>query len=142
VAALSAKLTHLHSNSRDPCSCTRNHHSDSRPTSRDDATPTLCWHHHCYRVWAQKCTQPCSYYQQEKLTQRTSTATHVCATTTNCLFITDRLSNANSWSTRVQTSPYTPAGSFQDAKNATTTTSARLMALPSPPLDGCPSAST
>jgi hypothetical protein len=51
------------------------------------------------------------------------------------------LVNVNSWSTRIQTSPYTPAGSFRDAKNSTTTTCVRLTALPSPPTDDCHSAS-
>jgi hypothetical protein len=39
----------------------------------------------------QKCTQPCTYRQQEKLPQLTSSVAHVCATTTGLLLITDRL---------------------------------------------------
>jgi hypothetical protein len=142
VAALSAKLAHLRSNSRDPRFCTRNSRSGKRPPSRDDGKSTLCWYHRRYRARAEKCSQPCSYRKQEKPTQRTSVATHVCTTTTGRLFIMDRLVNTNAWSTWVQTSPYTPAGSFRDGRIATSTTSLRLMALPSPPMDGCPSAST
>jgi hypothetical protein len=141
VAALSAELAQLPSNSRDPRSRTRSRRSGSRPPSLDDATSTLCWYNRRYGARAQKCTQPCSYRQQERLTQRTSAAAHVCATTTSRLFITDRSVNASSWSTGVQTSLYTPAGSFRDAKISTTATSLRLTVLPYPLTDGCPLAS-
>jgi hypothetical protein len=86
VAALSAKLAHLRVNTKGP------HHSGSRPPSQVDATSTLCWYHRRYGAQAQNCTQPCSYCQQEKQKQRTSAAAHVCATTTDRPFITDRLS--------------------------------------------------
>jgi hypothetical protein len=68
VAALSAELEHLPSNSRDPRSRTRSRRSGSRPPSRDDATSTLCWYNRRNGARAQKCTQPCSYPQQERLT--------------------------------------------------------------------------
>jgi hypothetical protein len=132
VAALSAELAHLRSNSRDPRSRTWNRRSGSRPPSRDDAKPTLCWYHRRYGAQEQKCTQPCSYRQQEKSTQRISAASHVCAKTTSRLFITDRLSKRQFlFDTGSDLSVY-PAGSFRDTKYATATTSARLTALPSP----------
>jgi hypothetical protein len=92
VTALSTELTQLRSNYRDPRPSSGNRRSGTRSPSRDNATPTLCWYHRLYRPRAQKCTQPGSYRQQEKLPQRTSTAAHVCATTTDRLFITDRIS--------------------------------------------------
>jgi hypothetical protein len=76
VAAISAELAHLRAKSRNPRSCTRNRRSGGRPSSRDDATSTLCWYHRCYGARAPKCTQPCSYRQQEKLTHRISAASH------------------------------------------------------------------
>jgi hypothetical protein len=69
-----------------------NRRSGSRSPSRDNTIPTLCWYHRRYGARAQKCTRPCSYRQREKLPQRTSTAAHVCATTTDRLFIKDRIS--------------------------------------------------
>jgi hypothetical protein len=41
-----------------------------------------------HRTRTQKCTEPCSY----QITQRTSTAAHICTTTTALLIVTDRLS--------------------------------------------------
>jgi hypothetical protein len=64
----------------------------NRSPSREDATPTLCRYHRRYGARARKCTQPCSYSQQEKLTQRTSTVAYVCTPTNDRLFITDRIS--------------------------------------------------
>jgi hypothetical protein len=74
---LSTKLTHLFSNKRNPRPSFRNHCSGSRSPSQDNATPTPCWYHHYYRARAQKCMQPCSYRQQEKLSQRTSTMAYI-----------------------------------------------------------------
>jgi hypothetical protein len=134
VAALSAELAHLRAQSRDPCSCTRNRRSGSRPPSRDDAKSTLCWYHRHYRAQAQKCTQPCSFRHQEKQNSGRQQQ-HMSALQPQTVSSSrTSLVSANSCSIRVQTSPYTPAGSFRDAKYATTTTSAWLTALPSPPI--------
>jgi hypothetical protein len=92
VAALSTELTHLRSNYRDPRPSSGNSRLGSRLPSRENYTPALCWYHRRYGARAQKCTQPCSYRQQETLPQRTSTAANICATTTDRLFITDRIS--------------------------------------------------
>jgi hypothetical protein len=155
VAALSTELTRLRSSSRNPPSRARLHstsrdflHSSKKPRSgrrspsRDDATSNLCWYHRRYEARPQKCTQPCAYRQQGKITQLTSTVAHGCATTQAASSSRTGLVNGNSLSTRVQTSACTPAGSFHDARNASTTTSAPLTALPSLLTDGCPSAST
>jgi hypothetical protein len=91
VAALSTELAHLRPSSKDLCPNNRKQHSGNRSPSREDAK-SICWYHHCYGARAQKCTQSCSYRQQEKLPQPTSTAAHVCSTTTDRLFITDRIS--------------------------------------------------
>jgi hypothetical protein len=66
VAALSTKLTHLLSNYRDPRPSFRNHHSVSRaPSLQPPSASTIT------------AMEPCSYRQQEKLSQRTSTAAHI-----------------------------------------------------------------
>ena len=71
--------------------------------------------------------------------QQTSPAMHVYSKT-GCLFITDRLVNNSSWSTWVLPSVFNPSDSFHDGGNGSTTTSVQLMAIPSKPTDGCPSA--
>lgn len=52
------------------------------------------------------------------------------------------LVKGSSWSTWVPTYVSTPAGLFHDTRNMSTTTSGRLMTLPSKAMDGCLSAST
>jgi hypothetical protein len=52
------------------------------------------------------------------------------------------LVNGSSWSKWVLTYACPPAGCFCDARNAPTTTSVRLTAIPSTGMDGCLSAST
>jgi hypothetical protein len=64
VKALHAELDRVSSNTRAPCSSSRNRRSVSRSSSRE-VTPTLCSYHSRYRSQAQKCMQPCAYRQQE-----------------------------------------------------------------------------
>ena len=52
------------------------------------------------------------------------------------------LVNGSFWETRYWISALTPTGSYCDSSNSSTMTSMRLTALPSPPTDGCHSAST
>jgi hypothetical protein len=142
VAALSTELTHLRSNYKNLRPKNRTQRLGNRSPSREDATSTLCRYHRRYGAQARKCTQPCSYSQQEKLTQRTSAVAHVCTQINGRFFITDRISKRRFLIDTSQTSPYILASSFHGAENVSTTTSARLPAPPSLLMDGCPSNST
>lgn len=117
------------------------HHFSSRncrpgirpPPKRHCHTP--CWYHHRYRAL---CLPSAG-----KLTQQTSTAAHVCPAATALLFITVRFSKQHF--TDSDLCVYIPiphTGLFRDARNVSTTISVQLTALPSPPTDDCPSATT
>jgi hypothetical protein len=78
----------------------------------------------------------------EKLRQRPSTAAHVCTPSNGRLFVTDRISKRRFLVDIGSDLACTPAGSFHDARNVSTTTFVQLTALLTTPMDGCLSAST
>jgi hypothetical protein len=94
-----------------------------------------------YGAWAQKWTQPCFYSQKGKLTQQISLAAHVCATTTGCLFMTDRHSKRQFMVDTDSDLCVYPCRLIPWCRERSTTTSMQVMALPSTPVNGCLSAS-
>jgi hypothetical protein len=98
VAAIRAEQDRLRTNfrdphriSRDPSSSSRTRRSGSKSPPRNDSVHSTCWYRRRFGDRAQRCIPPCSYSQQEKLTERTSTVAHVCTPTNGHFFITDRI---------------------------------------------------
>jgi hypothetical protein len=147
--ALNTELNHSRSRSRasrssyrTPRTRCRNRRNSSSSPSRNEAASRLCWYHRRFGAKSQKYTQPCAYHKQGNL-RRGYQRRHVSVTQPQSASSSQmRLVNGISWSTHVPTSVCTPAGSFRDARNGSSTTSLRLTALPSTPTDGCLSAST